>query len=523
MNASVEGLPRALSRALSERGFDRLSEVQDAVRAADAVSGGGLLVLAPTGSGKTIAFGIAIAKVREAPGGAASPALVVVPTRELAHQVARELELLFQHTGWQVALCVSGPDMDAQSRNLAGTFDVLVGTPRRLRDQIARGALDPRAFGCLVIDEADELLGGDYDDDMAAFGAALGDAARPLICVAAARTPALDRALAALGRSLAVVEAGGGRERLRGVDLSGIEVAPLDRDRCVADLLRLHHPASAIVFCNRRTDVARLTGKLMRRGFAVQSLSGGMRNAERLAAISQLTHGAARICVATDVASRGLDLRRLDLVIHAGVPETAHVLLHRSGRVGRAGRTGRAVFVVTAGERRKVERFCNLLGRTVAWMERPAVEHIRDADLARLPADPVFSEPANAYDALLAGAIRRHLAPDAISLACARLWREAQPLAGDLGLAGAAAPEGGQADGRVWLGIESGALGRAQIGEILRLICGTCGIDRAEVGRIHAGRGVTRFEVKAAVAAGILARAERETGARRVWRAESRA
>lgn len=522
MIAGEGRLHEALSRALADRGFGELTDVQDAVCATEARNRD-LLVLARTGSGKTIAFGLALGEILlggDAPAadGSGKLAVVLAPTRELAAQVAEELAGLYRHTALRLLLCAGGQDPEAQGRALQEGVDVLVGTPGRVREQIRRGTLDPARCACLVLDEADELLAAEFEADIEPLLARNREAARRILLFSATITPGIEALARTVLEDPLRIDLAGAGERLSQIELQGIAVAPVERDQTIARLLRLHHPASAIVFCNRRQCAGRLAAKLQRRGFQVVTLSGGLRPAERMAGMARLNQGAARVCVATDVAARGLDVRHIELVIHAGLPDNERLLLHRSGRAGRGGQPGRAVLVVAPAERRRAERFARGLGRSVDWLVPPGVAAIRDADLERLGHDPVFSGEAGDYDRSVAEALRTRFSDEAISLACAQLWRHVQPLAEDLGTGTASPARALPRHSFAWLSIETGALTRADMGDVLRLICNATGLARDAVGRIHVGQGTSRFELPRTEVEGVLARAAAAPGPR-IWQA----
>jgi ATP-dependent RNA helicase DeaD len=308
---------------------------------------------------------------------------------------------------------------------------------------------------------------------------------------------------------LDLVEQGG---RAAATRLQGIGVAAEEHDRAIAHLLRLHEPASALVFCGRRDRVARLAASLRHRGFKVVALSGAQRQHERSAALLQMRQGAARVCVATDVAARGLDLPGLGLVLHVGLPSGPEALLHRTGRTGRAGNTGLAILVVRPGDRRRAMAMAKRIGRSIDWQPFPRASAILRADLNRIARDPIFDDAGADYDKALADALMRAHMPERIALACARMWRLARPLAEEL-----QDPDDDRHEGRTWFGIDIGSRGRAQIGEILALICRVGNVARSQIGRIHVDRGEARFEIAQRAAAAYLAHARGSAEGPAVW------
>src|SRR6056297_683660 len=330
-----------LSDALAERGFDKLTPVQEAVIAPE-LSGSDLLVSAQTGSGKTVGFGLAIAPTllgtEDRFGPAGQPlALVVAPTRELAFQVMRELQWLYARTGAQVTSCVGGMDMRQERRSLERGAHIVVGTPGRLRDHIQRGSLDMSGLRAVVLDEADEMLDLGFREDLEFM---LGEAPpeRRTLMFSATVPPMIATLAKHYQRDAVRVTTLSERSQHADIAYQALRVAPQDAENAIINVLRYHEAQNAIVFANTRAAVNRLTARFANRGFAVVCLSGELSQAERTHALQAMRDGRARVCVATDVAARGIDLPGLDLVIHADLPTNSETLLHRSGRTGRAGR-----------------------------------------------------------------------------------------------------------------------------------------------------------------------------------------
>jgi ATP-dependent RNA helicase DeaD len=510
-----ERLSEALSLNLAAQGFDRLTEVQSAVLDADPAVAD-LFVFAPTGSGKTIAFGLAVAtslRAAATSGAGARTAFVVLPTRELAIQVAGVLDRLYRGSGLAVVPVIGDIAPLAGVAQLAGAA-VFVATPGRLRERAAEDAGLFEHCACVVIDEADELLSGEYDGDLAPVLERAREQGWRVHLFSATRTSALEESAARLLSNPYPIEVPDDAAPLPNVEIEGILCTPADRDRTIGAVLRLHHPERAIVFANRRDESARLAVKLQRRGFSAVNLTGAMSSQQREAAVERFSRGHARVCVATDIAARGLDIEGLQLIVHMGVPENAQSLLHRSGRAGRGTARGRAVLVIQPDEKARVERLARQIGRKIRWTTRPALASIREADRGRITGDAVFvGEPAE-EDRTLAEILAEQFSIEALSLACARLWRSAQPMVRDLDRPRSPAFASGDAE---WIAVETGALTRAEMSEILRLICAAAGLEKHEVGRIHAAEGFSRFEAPAERAREILARMPLP-GSPRIWK-----
>ncbi|MBP7001736.1 DEAD/DEAH box helicase [Amaricoccus sp.] len=497
-------VPDALGRALARRGYQTLTPVQRAVLEA-APPGRDMLVSAPTGSGKTVAFGLALAgSLLDGAGrailGGAPRALVVTPTRELAQQVAGELAWLYGEAGARVACCVGGTDLRAERARLAAGCEVVVGSPGRLRDHAGRRALELGGLACVVLDEADDMLQMGFREDLDFLMAAAGPERRTLM-FSATLGPRIEALAAQYQREAARIDAGevaaGGEIRFEAA-----AVAAADRAAAVANLLRFHEAAGAMVFCARRDGVAELAGWLGQRGFRVVALSGDLAPRERAAAVAALREGRARVCVATDLAARGLDLPGVELVIHADLPASAAALTHRSGRTGRAGRGGHALLLAPPSSRRRAAMLAARAGVALDWVAVPDAEAILARDEARLMADAVLVEPAAAAERDAAARLLAAHDPERVAVAFLRERARARPAPEALGGGGAGAE-------RVWFAIDRGRAAGVEAGGLVRLICRLGGVDRAAVGRIRVREHETAFEIAAGAAERFAAAAAR--------------
>ena len=419
----------ALARALQAQGYREPTPVQAAVLAAPADHD--LLVSAQTGSGKTVAFGLAAAAPllgeAERFGRAGPPlGLVIAPTRELAMQVSRELAWLYADAGARVETCVGGMDARREQRALAAGTHLVVGTPGRLRDHLERGNLDLSALKVVVLDEADEMLDLGFREDLEEILDSTPVARRTLLFSAT-----IAKEIAALARRYqrdAVRIDTTRRDEAHGdIEYRAVRVAPGEVENAVVNVLRYFESPGALVFCATRERVRHLYGALRERGFAAVALSGELSQKERSDALQALRDGHARACVATDVAARGLDLPDLGLVIHADLPVNKAGLLHRSGRTGRAGRKGTSVLLVPYNKRRIAERLLESASIEAEWSGPPSAEEIRAKDQVRLLEDPILNEPASPEDLALAGRILADRSPEAVAAALIRLHRARLP------------------------------------------------------------------------------------------------
>lgn len=500
----------ALARALAERDYSEATPVQRAVLAPEA-AGRDLLVSAQTGSGKTVAYGLAAAgtllgtEERFGPAGAPQ-ALVVAPTRELALQVQREFAWLYAATGARIVSCVGGMDPRQEQRLLNQGAHIVVGTPGRLRDHLERGRLDISALRVVVLDEADEMLDLGFREDLEFILDATPPERRSLLFSAT-----MPRGIAALAKRyqrdalrIEVASAEGGHAD---IEYRTIRIAPTEVEHAVVNLLRFYDTPSAIVFCNTREAVRHLHATLQERQFSAVALSGELSQSERNHALQALRDGRARVCVATDVAARGIDLPNLGLVIHADLPNDAESLQHRSGRTGRAGRKGVSVLLVPPFRRRRVEDVLRGLGIAPEWSGPPTVEEIRKLDHERMLRDPLLTEEPNEEDiaagqTLLAAHSAEHLAA-----ALVRLYRAGLPAPEEVADPGEPrnvrdrpAQRGfeGPGAGSTWFRLNVGRRNNADPKWLLPLICRRGNVTRKDIGVIRIFDEETAFEVGAA-------------------------
>ncbi|NBQ28806.1 MAG: DEAD/DEAH box helicase, partial [Rhodobacteraceae bacterium] len=303
-------MKNALKRALEKREYLTLTPVQQEVSKPE-LENSDLLVSAQTGSGKTVGFGLAIATnllgdAEEFDRADAPLGLVIAPTRELALQVKRELNWLYAEAGVVMASCVGGMDMRDERRALERGAHIVVATPGRLRDHIMRNSIDLSEIRVVVLDEADEMLDLGFSEDLELILKATPETRRTLMF--SATVPKGIANLAKQYQTDAVrVTTLAEKTQHADIDYQAMQVNQHDGENAIINVLRFHEAPNAIVFANTRATVARLTTRLSNRGFSVVCLSGELSQSERSHALQAMRDGRARICVATDVAARGID------------------------------------------------------------------------------------------------------------------------------------------------------------------------------------------------------------------------
>jgi ATP-dependent RNA helicase DeaD len=502
----------ALARALQARGYEEPTPVQLAVLQ-PAAHDRDLLVSAQTGSGKTVAYGLALASTilgdaAQLPATTLPLVLVIAPTRELALQVHAELSWLYEPAGARVLACVGGMDARREQRALAAGCHIVVGTPGRLQDHINRGALRLQECEAVVLDEADEMLDLGFKDELEFILAATPPTRRTLLFSAT-----IAKEIASLARKYQQnalrIDTVAHNQPHADIEYRAIRVAGHEIEQGLVNLLRLYD-ARALVFCATRDAVRHLHASLLARGFLAVALSGELSQSERNAALNALRDGRARVCIATDVAARGLDLPDLDLVIHADLPTNKATLLHRSGRTGRAGRKGVCLLLVPSSKRRRAELLLGAANIEAAWDDPPTPELIRASDQERLLEDERLIAAPDASELPLAQALLARQSPETIAAALIRLYRAGLPEPAEITIQQAFAPARPartppaptpfvRNNGAMsWFRANVGRRNNADPKWLIPLICRLGDVTKQDIGVIRIFDRETKFEITAA-------------------------
>ena len=504
---TFENIPPLLDEALTARGYTTLTPVQDAVITEEAI-GRDLVVSAQTGSGKTVAFGLAMAP-QILDGGLVSlarepAALIIAPTRELALQVSRELMWLYGKAGVRIATCVGGMDASKERRALNQGAQIVVGTPGRLRDHLERGALDLSALKVAILDEADEMLDMGFREELEEILNATPEGRRTLLFSATMPKPIVSLAKRYQRDALRISTVG--EDRGHGdISYQVVTVAPPDIENAVVNLLRLHEAETAILFCATRENVRRLHASLTERGFNVVALSGEHSQSERNHALQALRDRRARVCVATDVAARGIDLPNLSLVVHVELPRDAEGLQHRSGRTGRAGRKGTAVLIVPYQRRKRVESMLRGAKIEADWIKVPTAADIRAKDHERLLETLLTPVDVEEEDRALGARLLETMSAEDIAAALVRVHRAKMPQAEDLLDDGSRERQRDDHragfDDSVWFKLNVGRRNNADPKWILPLLCRRGGVTKNDIGAIRIAANETHVGIAAAAVA----------------------
>ena len=338
-------LAPTLMRALGDMGYDRPMPVQEAVFET-LTEGDDLMVQSKTGSGKTAAFGIPIAQMLS-DGKKGVQSLILAPTRELALQVAKEIEKLVIHMDVAVVPIYGGAPIGPQIKKLEAGGQIVAGTPGRVLDHIRRGTMDTSGIRMLVLDECDEMLSMGFQEEIENIVSTLPAKEKRQTMLFSATIP---KEIERIGRRhmrepkmLTLSSDSVGAEL---IDHYYYVVSGMARNRDLLKLMKAEKPDSAIIFCNTRDETNTVARYLRKNGYDSEALSSDLSQADRERVMGRMRDKNLNFLVATDIAARGIDISELSHVINYTFPSSPEVYVHRSGRTGRAGKEGTALSLV---------------------------------------------------------------------------------------------------------------------------------------------------------------------------------
>jgi ATP-dependent RNA helicase DeaD len=376
------GLSQPLLTALETLGYEEPTPIQ-LLAVPPLISGRDVLGQAATGTGKTAAFALPLLQrinvERDAREPAQVRALVLVPTRELAMQVAEAVHRYGRELHVHVLPIYGGQAMQQQLRALRRGVDVVVATPGRALDHIRRNTLDLGSVQFVVLDEADEMLDMGFAEDLEAIldavprerQTALFSATIPRRIASLAERHLRDPERISIARERA---APGEVPRVRELVYM---VHRREKIPALTRVLDMESPTSAIVFCRTRTEVDELTERLSAHGYGAEALHGGLSQEQRSRVLKRFREGVSDLLIATDVAARGLDIVHVSHVVNFDVPAAPDGYVHRIGRTGRAGREGTAITFAEPRERRLLKNIEQLTGRAMQAESVPTLVDLR--------------------------------------------------------------------------------------------------------------------------------------------------
>jgi ATP-dependent RNA helicase DeaD len=381
---STLGLDERLLAALTALGYEEPTPIQRAA-IPPLLEGHDVLAQAATGTGKTAAFALPLLHLvtPDAPTRERTAALVLVPTRELAMQVAEAVHKYGKPLGVIAVPIYGGASMEGQIRTLKRGVDVVVATPGRALDHIRRRTLHLAAVKMVVLDEADEMLDMGFAEDLEAILAATPPE-RQTALFSATLPPRISAIAAKHLRKPTTIRIE--REAVAAGTLAKVRqvayiVARANKTAALGRVLDVEQPVSTIVFCRTRTEVDELTETLNAHGYRAEALHGGLNQDQRDRVMKKFRANKTDLLIATDVAARGLDVQHVSHVVNYDVPVAAEAYVHRIGRTGRAGRAGVAITFAEPREQRMLRNIELLTKQKIEIAQVPTVADLRERRL----------------------------------------------------------------------------------------------------------------------------------------------
>ena len=371
------GLSQKVQAAIAAAGYANPTPIQAAAIPV-AVTGRDVLGIAQTGTGKTASFVLPmITRLETGRARARMPrSLILAPTRELAAQVAQSFEKYGVNHKLDVALLIGGVSMDDQVRKLDRGVDVLIATPGRLLDHFGRGRIMLMGVEILVIDEADRMLDMGFIPDIEKICSLLPPR-RQTLFFSATMPPEITRLVDKFLRDPVRIEVARPATTAKTITQS-FRYVPDGEDwvkrEVLREMIRTENVKNAIIFCNRKRDVAILLKSLLKHGFNAGALHGDMDQKSRMETLDKFRNGEITLLAASDVAARGLDIPDVSHVFNFDLPWQSDDYVHRIGRTGRAGKEGRAQSIVTPDELKSFKEIEKLLGEPPTWIGEPPTE-----------------------------------------------------------------------------------------------------------------------------------------------------
>ncbi|MDY0403850.1 ATP-dependent RNA helicase DbpA [Sulfurovum sp.] len=347
---TITQIPLSLLKILDTLHFTQMTKIQEESIPA-ILEGRDVLAQSKTGSGKTVAFGLPVV-IRTDTAHNRPQTLIITPTRELAEQVASELRKLAAFKpNLKILTLYGGVPLRAQADSLAKGAHILIGTPGRLKDHLGKNTLELNSIKCLILDEADKMLDMGFYDEIVNIASNIHAPRQTLLFSATFPSKIEDLSKKLLTDPLSIkVDT---LQEVGKIDEVAYETS--DKFQTLITIINTFKPASLLIFCNTKADTVALADRLHSLGHSVIDLQGDLDQRARNESLIAFSNGSKRILVATDVASRGLDIKEIELVINYDLPFDKEVYTHRIGRTGRADASGMALSLYTPQERTKCD------------------------------------------------------------------------------------------------------------------------------------------------------------------------
>lgn len=347
---SIEAFPEALLETLNVLNFTTMTEIQEKA-IIPILEGKDILAQSKTGSGKTLAFGLPCVMHTDTQNYKPQ-SIIITPTRELSDQIAVELRKIAAYKpNLKILTLYGGVPLRTQAESLAKGAHILIGTPGRIQDHLSKGTLLLESIKTLVLDEADRMLDMGFYDEIVKISSNMPRTKQTLL-FSATFPDNIEKLAKALLRHPVTIKVDTVQESDK---IDEIVYETSDKLKTLTALIQSYKPESLLIFCNTKAEVISLTDTLHQRGHSVIDIHGDLEQKDRNESVIAFSNGSKRIMVATDVASRGLDIKDIELVINYDLPFDQEVYTHRIGRTGRADAKGTAISLYGPRESEKCD------------------------------------------------------------------------------------------------------------------------------------------------------------------------
>lgn len=370
-------LQEFIQKAITDMNFETPSAIQ-AEAIPRIMNGEDVIAMAPTGSGKTVAFAIpALQKISE--DNKNIQVLILCPTRELTIQAHREFEKLTKYNDKIGAVSIyGGQQIDKQFNALKRNPQVVIATPGRLMDHLRQGSIDLKGIKIVVLDEADEMLDMGFREDIETILIQTNKSHQTVLFSATMEKNIMEIAKK-FQKTPYVIDVMDNLQSAPNIEQFYIESMEKDKPELITRLLDLHNVNLGLIFCNTKTNVDRLVEILKSRGFFADAIHGDMSQPQREKVMRSFKNGTIKVLVATDVAGRGIDVKNIEAVFNYDLPRDDEDYIHRIGRTGRAGSSGIAFSFVSKNQVNSLRRIERANGLQITKSERPTVEQIDES------------------------------------------------------------------------------------------------------------------------------------------------
>ena len=386
------GLSEETLKVIKKKGFEEPTPIQEKTIPAILSGDKDIVGQAQTGTGKTAAFGLPIIELLPDISRSVQ-ALVLTPTRELAIQVAEEINSLKGKRKLNIIPIYGGQSMELQLRSLKKGVDIVVGTPGRIIDHLRRKTLKLNRISYMVLDEADEMLNMGFLDDVREIMDTTPEEKRTMLFSATMPKEIMQIAKKHMGEYEVLKTKG--QLTVKQTDQIYFEVSAADKFEALCRIIDMEEEFYGLVFCRTKVDVDQVGNRLIERGYDADALHGDMSQSLRERILGKFKKGLLNVLVATDVAARGIDVHDLTHVINFALPQDPDSYVHRIGRTGRAGKEGIAITFITPSEYRKLQFIQRHAKTDIRKAQIPKVKEVIKAKKRRIRAD--LKEIASSY------------------------------------------------------------------------------------------------------------------------------